>query len=115
MWNYRAHLYRVVDGDTYDVAVDLGFNIYHKIRLRLKGVDTPETFGARACEEGRAATEFVKNLIEDKDVIITTFKALPTTFNRFEAEVQFTDENGELKQLGDVIVDNGHGIRVEVK
>lgn len=42
MYEYRAKLKRVVDGDTVDFAVDLGFNIYTNIRTRLLGVDTPE-------------------------------------------------------------------------
>ena len=42
MYEYRAKLKRVVDGDTVDFIVDLGFNIQTKIRSRLLGVNTPE-------------------------------------------------------------------------
>lgn len=112
MWNYLAHCYRVVDGDTYDLTVDLGFNIYHKIRVRLKGVNTPEIYGANATEEGKAATVFVKALIEGKDVIVTTYKSQPNTFNRYEADVKFIAENGEYKQLGELIVEKGFGVKV---
>ncbi|RLA03801.1 MAG: hypothetical protein DRQ47_04535, partial [Gammaproteobacteria bacterium] len=42
-WQYKAIVVRVVDGDTVDVDIDLGFNIWKKnARIRLKGVDTPE-------------------------------------------------------------------------
>lgn len=44
-WTYRAELDRVVDGDTLDLRVDLGFKAYKKIRVRLLGVDTAEIFG----------------------------------------------------------------------
>jgi len=41
-YRYRAELDRVVDGDTLDVVIDLGFYIRIKERIRLEGVDTPE-------------------------------------------------------------------------
>lgn len=42
MYTYNATVVRVIDGDTIDLDVDLGFNIYHKHRFRLHGIDTPE-------------------------------------------------------------------------
>ena len=42
MYEYRAKLKKVVDGDTLDFVVDLGFNVHTTIRTRLMGVDTPE-------------------------------------------------------------------------
>lgn len=42
MWTYWAELDRAVDGDTIDAKVDLGFHTYMTLRLRLKGIDTPE-------------------------------------------------------------------------
>jgi len=40
---YGATLNKVVDGDTIELMVDLGFSVYHKIRVRLYGVNTPES------------------------------------------------------------------------
>ena len=42
MYDYQATLMRVVDGDTIDVLVDLGFHMSVEMRLRLAGIDTPE-------------------------------------------------------------------------
>ena len=42
MYEYRAKIKRVVDGDTVDFIVDLGFSVHITIRTRLLGVDTPE-------------------------------------------------------------------------
>lgn len=111
MWNYKARCYRVVDGDTYDVTVDLGFNIHHNIRLRLRGVNTPEIFGATASEEGKRAAEFVRGLLENKDVVVTTYKAQPSTFNRYEADVMVLVE-GVPVDIATHIVEQGYGIRV---
>ena len=44
MYEYRIHeVNRVVDGDTIDVTIDLGFDILYKTRVRLYGINTPET------------------------------------------------------------------------
>jgi micrococcal nuclease len=91
MFTYRAKVLRVVDGDTYDLLVDLGFSISHKIRVRLRGVDTPETFGPNSSEEGRMVSDYVRNLIEGKDVIVVTYRNAPNTFNRWEADVVVAD------------------------
>ena len=44
MYEYKCEIIRVVDGDTVDVNIDLGFNTWlWKERIRLKGIDTPES------------------------------------------------------------------------
>ena len=43
MYIYKAKVLRVVDGDTIDLLIDLGFNAWKKERIRLSGINTPET------------------------------------------------------------------------
>ena len=67
--NYSAKLLRVVDGDTCDAMIDLGFDTWVKKRIRFKGVDTWES-RTRDLEEkkkGLAAKDFTKHLLEDSD------------------------------------------------
>lgn len=59
MYEYNAKIDRVVDGDTVDFIVDLGFNISTKIRTRLIGVDTPE----RGHEDWKKATNECARLL----------------------------------------------------
>jgi micrococcal nuclease len=59
MYEYNARVKRVVDGDTVDFVVDLGFNIHTTIRTRLIGVDTPE----RGHEDWKKATETCARLL----------------------------------------------------
>ena len=63
MYEYQAKLVEVVDGDTQDVVVDLGFHLQRQIRLRLAGVDTHETYGvdhdSKEYRRGKEETEFV--------------------------------------------------------
>ena len=64
MWTYRAKVVRVIDGDTVDVDVDLGFGIWQKNeRVRIMGIDTPES-RTRDLEEkkfGLLSKQYVKD------------------------------------------------------
>ena len=68
MYEYSASLLAVVDGDTVDVTVDLGFRIHREIRLRLADIDTHETYGVpKESEEyrkGKVESEFVEAWFE---------------------------------------------------
>lgn len=112
-WNFRGRCVRVVDGDTYDVLVDCGFSIYHKIRVRLRGVDTPEVYGPNATDEGKKASEIVTETILNKEVFIFTYKNAPSTYNRWEADVFFRDENGVVINLAKFLVLNGYATLME--
>lgn len=54
MYQYAAKCIRVIDGDTLDLDVDLGFDIHFQLRVRLLGVNTPETSGPKAATEKEA-------------------------------------------------------------
>ena len=67
-YNFRVtEINRVVDGDTIDVTIDLGFDLYKKERVRVAGIDTPEK-RTRDLEEkalGIDATNYLKEKLED--------------------------------------------------
>ena len=79
-YNFRVtEIDRVVDGDTIDVTIDLGFDLYKKERVRVAGVDTPEkrTRDLEEKELGLHATNWLKEKLEgavagDDDLIIRT-------------------------------------------
>ena len=79
-YNFRViEINRVVDGDTIDVTIDLGFDLYKKERVRIAGVDTPEkrTRDLEEKELGIDATNWLKDKLEgavngDDDLIIRT-------------------------------------------
>ena len=70
MFTYRAKVYNIVDGDTIDVEIDLGFKIYTKLRIRLNRIDTPE----RGDTGFKEATNRLKELILDKEITLITTK-----------------------------------------
>jgi micrococcal nuclease len=77
---YEYHVKKVtnvVDGDTIDVEIDLGFDISFSSRVRLAGIDTPESRTTNKAEKvlGLEAKEYVKSKIKDaKQVVIKTEK-----------------------------------------
>ena len=69
MYEYKCKIIRVVDGDTCDAYIDLGFNTHVKKRIRFYGVDTWEcrTRDKEEKVKGLAAKEYTKKLLEDSD------------------------------------------------
>ena len=66
MYEYKAIVDRVVDGDTIDVTIDLGFKTWKKVRVRMEGINTPES-RTRDLEEkkrGLAAKDRLKSILE---------------------------------------------------
>ena len=75
MYEYRCKLRKVVDGDTVDVDIDLGFGVWlNDQRIRLYGVDTPES-RTRDLEEkkyGLAAKSYVEKFLDDEWLLLKT-------------------------------------------
>ena len=93
MYEYKAVVTRVVDGDTFDAEVDLGFNLSMKARFRLNGIDTPEIFKPRnenEKEHGMEAKQFVESLMLNGVVKIRTQKDVGI-YGRYSADVFFDD------------------------
>lgn len=78
MYQYKIkEVVKIVDGDTVDVVIDLGFDITRKERVRLNGIDTPETLTKDAVEKkyGLEAKEYVEKWFsEQKEILIRTYK-----------------------------------------
>ena len=75
MYEYKCELDRVVDGDTVDVDIDLGFGVWlKKERVRIMGIDTPESRTSDKIEKifGKAASARLKELIEEDCILCTT-------------------------------------------
>lgn len=70
MFKYNAIVDNVVDGDTVDLSIDLGFSVWHKARVRLLGVDTPEKW----FEYGKVVKQYVTQSLEGKKVEIVSTK-----------------------------------------
>ena len=72
MYEYKCEVTRVVDGDTIDCVLDLGFSILHKCRVRLYGIDTPESRTRNLDEKarGKLASKFLEDSINNGKLVI---------------------------------------------
>ena len=69
MYTYNAKLIRIIDGDTIEAMVDLGFFTWKSVTIRLYGIDTPETRTKDLEEKARglAAKERLSQLLRDEE------------------------------------------------
>lgn len=77
MYEYKIkEVTRVVDGDTIDVIIDLGFSIFIKSRIRLAGINAPETrtLDMNEKEKGLDAKFWLEKELKDQEIIIRTTK-----------------------------------------
>tara|TARA_R100001129_G_scaffold85931_1_gene58398 strand:- start:134 stop:520 length:387 start_codon:yes stop_codon:yes gene_type:complete len=106
--NYSAKLVRVVDGDTCDAMIDLGFDTWVKKRIRFYGVDTWEsrTRNLEEKKKGLAAKDYVKNLLENSDEGKFVLKSYGVgKYGRVLAELFV---KGEEKSVNELLKENGH-------
>ena len=93
LYKYRAKIVRVVDADTMDITVDLGFGVTITQRFRINDYDAPETWRPRNEAEkvhGEQATSRAKELLVDKPIIIESSK-VPGVYGRYSATIWLED------------------------
>ena len=95
---YKATVLNIVDGDTVDLEVDLGFNITMKDRFRLYGINAPEVRGAEKLE-GRKSTEWLTAQLKDQDLIIKTEKDKRGKFGRWLCTLYVNSKDLNLKMV----------------
>ena len=95
MYEYNCKVKRVVDGDTVDVVIDLGFDIHFATRVRLYGMDTPESRTRNKDEKvrGYMSKDFLEEWMEKDDVIIRTRRDKKGKFGRVLGEMIVRGEN----------------------
>ncbi len=116
MWYiYRVRdVKRVVDGDTVDLEIDLGFYQYGVYRFRLWGIDTPELRGGtpETKASAREAKAFVQDWLEthlsERDVLVSTAKA--DSFGRWLGTLYTVIDDVAIR-LDDELVENGLAVR----
>ena len=88
MFEYKAHIIKVYDGDTVTADIDLGFCVILKAqKLRLIGIDAPEIRGSER-PEGILARDRLRELVLDKDVILKTYRDKRGKYGRWLADIE---------------------------
>ncbi len=102
---------RVVDGDTIDADIDLGFDISLTKRIRLAGIDTPESRTKNVAEKslGLDAKNWLKHRLEEaKDIIIRT--ELPDSTEKYGRIIGHLYINGEDASLNNQMITEGYAL-----
>jgi len=105
MYEYKAIITSVYDGDTVTANIDLGFGVVlKKQKLRLYGINTPEVRGSSK-EEGKKVRDLVREKILDKEVLIKTYRDKKGKYGRWLAEIIHEEEN-----INDWLITEGHAV-----
>ena len=106
---YVRKVENVVDGDTIDVLIDLGFDILFASRVRLAGIDTPESRTSDKAEKvlGLEAKEYLKKALKDaKSVVIKTEKM--DSSEKYGRILGWVYVDGNTISLNDMMINDGY-------
>ena len=106
---YVREIKSVVDGDTIDVVIDLGFNVLFEQRVRLAGIDTPESRTSDKMEKalGLESKEYLKkHLKEAKSVVIKTEKM--DSSEKYGRILGWLYVNGDTESVNDKMINDGY-------
>jgi micrococcal nuclease len=106
---YVRKVENVVDGDTIDVLIDLGFDILFASRVRLAGIDTPESRTKDLKEKalGLESKEYLKKALKDaKSVVIKTEKM--DSSEKYGRILGWVYINGDTESLNDMMINDGY-------
>lgn len=108
MHEYKCKVRKVVDGDTVDVDIDLGFGIWYlDQRVRLYGIDTPESRTRDKVEKiyGKAAGRYLKTML-GKECIMRTHKDAKGKFGRILGVfIVFDEENDAWRSVNTMMIE----------
>tara|TARA_R100001460_G_scaffold64669_2_gene104946 strand:+ start:1125 stop:1547 length:423 start_codon:yes stop_codon:yes gene_type:complete len=108
VYEYKCNVTRVVDGDTVDCEIDLGFDIVYKSRVRLYGIDTPESRTSNKDEKarGKLAAKFLSdNILHADKLVVQTKLDKKGKFGRVLGVIVADDVD-----LNQALVDNYHAV-----
>ena len=119
MYEYRCKIVKVIDGDTVDVDIDLGFGVWlHKERVRMMGIDTPES-RTRDLEEkkfGLLSKEYVKSYLQvgHKAKMVCKSYDAKGKFGRILGDFALYDSvTDSERHLTDMMINDGYGVKYE--
>jgi len=118
MYDYKCKVVKVVDGDTVDVDIDLGFGIWMRNeRVRIMGIDTPESRTRDLVEKkfGLAAKERLKSLLGEKTVLRTQIarngEDMKGKFGRILGDFDVYDAKTDaVRPVTKILIDEGHAV-----
>lgn len=103
MYQYQGMVDRVVDGDTVDILIDLGFHVTIHQRVRVNGINAPE----KNTDPGKAAVAAATALLPSGTVVtVNTYKDRQEKFGRFLAAIRLPDG----RDYATTLIEQGHAV-----
>lgn len=107
LYQYKAFVTKVYDGDTITVEIDLGFKTSVKgEKIRLSRINTPEVRG-ESREEGLKSRDYLRTLILNKEILLETIKDKKGKYGRYLGEIFYKQENEEWLNINNHLVNKG--------
>jgi len=112
MYHYKAKVEKVVDGDTFDVVIDLGFKMTTNQRIRMAGINTPETYNVKKDSEeyqkGMVSKQFMEQRLaaNNYEIELETEKTTEK-YGRYLGKVTLADST---VTLNDEMVEKGFAV-----
>ena len=113
MYEYKCTVVKVVDGDTVDVDIDLGFGVWmRKQRIRMYGIDAPESRTSNRLEKpyGIASKKFLIGMLDDKELILKTHKDAKGKYGRILGEIWRTTDFAD-QSINEYMIEKHHAVR----
>jgi len=110
MYEYRVKkITNVVDGDTIDVEIDLGFNVSFSQRVRLAGIDTPESRTKDKFEKalGLESKEYLKTKLKDATIVVIKTEK-PDSSEKYGRILGWLYVNGDTVSINDHMIEHGY-------
>lgn len=101
LYNYKARVERIVDADTAEFTIDLGFKTYMRMNMRFAGIDAPEM----STEEGKVAKAWlVEQLPVGHEVTLSVYK-VADKYGRYLAYITYNGQN-----INEELIKSGHAV-----
>ena len=120
MFEYKVKITRVIDGDTVDGMIDLGFSVYRKIRIRLYGMNATEslTNDLEEQERGLLAKSRLRDILEENDYEVDLKSFGVGKFGRCLGELFYYKHNPEnwedefvKTSINNQLIEEGHAVK----
>lgn len=115
MYTYKAKLVRVINGDTLDIEIDLGFDIIIKQRLKLYGINTPDSRSTNVTikQKGLDVKQRLIGILT-KEFKVETMLNKRGKYGRILGKVYIVDENDNEVCINELLVDEGLAVRYNI-
>jgi len=110
MYYYKVEVLKIVDGDTIDVRIDLGFNVWHKCRVRLVGINAPESRTSDKAEKvkGLAAKAWLTDIIQSAQADIEMQSQGEGKYGRVLGVIFINGVN-----INELMIKEGHAVKYD--